>query len=143
MAAFVKYDQFVVDLCAAVHDLTTAGSLLRCALSNTAPTVATDETLAGITTIAYTNVSETWPIDIANVGSESPAGTWNVAGTDVTATASGGAVATFRYVILYNDTPTSPADPLIGYWDHGSAVDLADGESFTVDFDPTSVFTVT
>jgi hypothetical protein len=57
-----------------------------------------------------------------------------VTGVDITFTASGGSIGPFRYAILYNDTPTSPADPLIQYWDYGSNVTLADGESFTVDF---------
>ena len=142
MATFVKYDQFAVDLAAGVHILTTAGSQLKIALSNTAPVVATDATLAGITTIAYTNITETMPADTTNVGSETPAGTWDVAGTDIVLNATG-AVATFRYVILYNDTPTSPADPLIGYWDYGAGgVTLASGESFTVNFGA-QMFTIT
>ena len=58
---------------------------------------------------------------------------WTSAGTDITITATG-AVGPFRYAVLYNDTPTSPADPLIGYWDYGSAITLANGETFTVDF---------
>ena len=37
--------------------------------------------------------------------------------------------------MLYNDTPTAPADPLIGWWDYGSSITLASGETFTVDFD--------
>ena len=57
---------------------------------------------------------------------------------DVTFTASGGAIADFRYAVLYNDTPTSPADALIGYWDYGSTVSLASGETFTWDADPTN-----
>ena len=49
-------------------------------------------------------------------------------------TASGG-VRPFRYVYVYSDTPTSPADPLIGYYDYGSSITLANGETLTVDFD--------
>ena len=133
MAAFVKYDQFAVDLAAGVHTLTTAGSLLKIALSNTAPTVATDALLSNAAEIAYTNSDLVAQQDTANVGSETPAGTWDVAGTDIVITATG-AVATFQYVILWNDTPTSPLDPLIGYWDYGSGVTLANGETFTVNF---------
>jgi len=140
MATFVKFEQFAVDLDAAVHTLTTAGSLLKVCLTNTAPTVATDAVLTDITQISYTNITETVPADTTNVGAETPGGTWDVSGTDITLNATG-AVATFRYVVLYNDTPTSPADPLIGYWDYGSGITMASGESFTVDFG-TSIFTV-
>lgn len=140
MATFNKYDQYVVDLAAGVHILTTAGSLLNIVLSNTAPIATTDAVLADVTQIAYTNITESVPADVQNVGSETPAGTWDVAGTDIVLNATG-AVATFRYVVLYNDTPTSPADPLIGWWDYGSGVTLANGESFTVDFGA-SIFTI-
>jgi len=55
-------------------------------------------------------------------------------GVDVVITASGGTVGPFRYVVLMNTTPSSPLDPLIAYWDYGSAVTLNDGETFTIDF---------
>ena len=57
---------------------------------------------------------------------------------DVTFTASGGSIGPFRYVVLYNDTPTSPADPLIGYYDYGTNITITSGNSFTVDFDATN-----
>ena len=75
--------------------------------------------------------------DTQNDGSES-AGTLTVTGVDVVWTASG-AVGPFRYVVLYNDTPAG--DPLIGYWDYGSSISLASGETFTANFGA-SLFTV-
>jgi hypothetical protein len=47
-------------------------------------------------------------------------------------------MANFRYAVLWNDTPTAPADPLIGWFDYGSTVTLAVGESLLVDFDGTN-----
>ena len=140
MASFVKYQQFVEDLGSGVHNLAAAGHTLKVMLSNTAPNVSTHAVRADSTEISAGNGYTSGGTDIQNDYSQT-SGTGTLTGTDVVFTASGGAIATFRYVILYNDTPTSPADPLIGYWDYGSAVNLADGESFTVDFGA-SVLTV-
>lgn len=74
--------------------------------------------------------------------SDQLAGTYYLAGNQVVFTASGGAIADFRYVVLYNDTPTSPADPLIGYWDYGSTLTLNDGDSLTVKFNNSNPGTV-
>ena len=61
--------------------------------------------------------------------------TLTVADEVLTAT---GAVATFRYLHYYNDTATSPADALVLGYDHGSAVTLANTETFTADHDATN-----
>jgi hypothetical protein len=44
-----------------------------------------------------------------------------------------GAVATFRYVVLYNSTAAS--GNLIAWWDYGADVTLANTETFNIDFD--------
>jgi len=44
--------------------------------------------------------------------------------------------------VLFNDTPAGPVDPLIAWWNYGSAVTLQAGETFTVDF-AASTFTLT
>lgn len=54
---------------------------------------------------------------------------------DKTWTASGGAFPQFRYVWIYDTTPTSPADPVLGYWDVGSETNITNGNSFLVDLD--------
>jgi hypothetical protein len=132
MASFVKFHAFVEHLAEGVHNL--GSNQLVIALTNTAPTVATDDTLSDLTQITYTNLSSR---NVTTSASAQSSGTYKLTLTDLVLTASG-AVGPFRYVVLYNDTPTSPADPLIAYWDYGSSISLANGETFTVDFDGTN-----
>ncbi|OGT55487.1 MAG: hypothetical protein A3E01_09265 [Gammaproteobacteria bacterium RIFCSPHIGHO2_12_FULL_63_22] len=137
MVAFTKLNGFVEDLAEKVHNL--GSDQLVIALSNTAPgsetTPPTGATgtniLANITQISYTNCSTR---NITTSSSAQSAGTYTLALTDLVLTASGGTVGAFRYVYIYNDTPTSPADPLIGYWDYGSSITLNSGETLTIDF---------
>src|SRR5688572_1031570 len=140
MAAYNKFQQFVEDLGNKVHDLVGTDDTLKCYLSNDAPSASLDAVKADLAEISAGNGYTSGGHDTQNSGSES-SGTLTVTGTDITITASGGTVGPFRYVVLYNDTPTSPADPLIGWWDYGSSITLADGESFTIDFGA-SIFTV-
>jgi hypothetical protein len=57
-----------------------------------------------------------------------------IATADPSWTASGSAITGVRYVVLWDDTITTPnADPLIGYWDYTSAITINDGETFTLD----------
>lgn len=138
MASFVKYECFSEDLAKKVHNLDT--DTLKVMLSNTAPNVATHTVRANAAEIAGGNGYAAGGADTQNAVSRA-GGVTSVTGVDVVFTATG-AVGPFRYVILYNDTPTAPADPLIGYWDYGSSISLANGETFTVDFGA-SLFTVT
>lgn len=143
MATFNKYNQFREDLYNKVHDLMgTAGSgadTCKVLLSNTAPNAATHAVRADVTEIGAGSGYSSGGASATNVGSRS-GGTFTMVGTDIVFTASGGTIGPFRYAILYNDTPTSPADPLVGWWDYGSSITLNDTETFTVDFGA-SVFT--
>ena len=129
MATWNKFNDFIEQMALGNHDLNADQIMLY--LTNTAP-VATNTvygTPADIATgFGYTQRGK----DTLNAMTENPAGTAEVTATDVTWTASAGAIAQFRYVVAFNESNTS--DGLIGWYDHGSAVDLADGESFTVDF---------
>lgn len=140
MASFNKYQQFVEDLGNKVHDLVGTNDTLKVALTNTAPNASTHAVFADITEISGGNGYTAGGADTQNDGTES-SGTLTVTGVDVVWTASGGSIGPFRYVVLYNDTPTSPADPLIGWWDYGSSITVLTGETFTVDFGA-SMFTV-
>ena len=118
----------------------------KVALSNTDPTsgtsVVTDGNgvLANCTEISYTNLSAR---TLQNVTSTQTGGTYKLSADDLVLTASGGSVAPFRYVVIYNDTPTSPADPIVGYYDYGSSLTLNDGDTFTIDIGTNGILTLT
>lgn len=134
MAAFNKFHAFVEALAEKKHDL--GADTLKVLLTNTAP-VATNSVKADLTEISAGN-GYTAGGNSASVSSSSQtSGTYKLVLADpATWTASGGSIGPFRYAVLYNDTAAS--DDLIGWWDYGSSVTLADGETFKVDFDPTS-----
>ena len=132
MVAFNKFESAAGEILFGTHDFRAAGNTIEIYLSNATPSASLDSVKADLAEITTGN-GYTGPEDTANDCTET-GGTATVTGTDVTVTASGGAINTFRYVVYFDTTPTSPLDPLIGWWDNGSTVDLADGESFTVDF---------
>jgi len=138
MATGTKFQQFSEDLASGVHDLGT--DTLNWYLSNTAPDAAADAVKADLAEITQEN-GYTAPVDSQNALSRT-GGVTSITAVDATVTASGGTVGPFRYVVYYNDTPTSPADPLICTWDYGSSITLADGESFDLDVG-TEILTVT
>ena len=130
MATYVKNYQFVEDLAHKIHDLET-DALTYYLTTNAAAPAQTNSVIADITEIAYTNLSTR--VAGAPTTSVQTTGTYLLLLPDLVLTASG-AVATFRWVGLYNDTPATPLDPLISYWDYGSDVTLANTETFTIDF---------
>ena len=135
MATFNKVNVFVENLAEKVHNL--GSDTLKIALTNTAPT-ASSATMSDITQISSGNGYTSGGTQATISSSAQSSGTYKLVLADVVFTAAGGSIGPFRYAVLYNDTPTSPADPLIGYWDYGSSVTLADTETFTVDFDGTT-----
>jgi hypothetical protein len=138
MATVTKFNDFSEQLIRGVHDWDA--HTFKVALTNTAP-VATNTILTDITQIAaangYVAGGNTTTITLSETS-----GTTTVQGTQVTFTASGGAMGTFRYLVLYNDTATTPADALIQFYDHGSAVTLNSGDSFVFSFNGASPGTI-
>lgn len=129
MATFQKFNSFTEALAEKVHNL--GSDVLTVALTNTAP-VATNTVLANITQISYTNLSSR----VLTVSSSAQtSGTYKLVLADLVLTASG-SVGPFQYVVIYNDTATN--DELIGWYDYGSALTLANTDTFTLDFDATN-----
>ena len=130
MATYNKFNQTVEDLAHGVYNLGTDQLVVALTAAANAP-VATNSVLANLTEISYTNCSSR---NVTTTTSEGSDGSYELVLTDLTLTASGGTVGPLRYVILYSDTPTSPADPLLGWWDYGSDITLQDGETLLIDF---------
>ena len=145
MAQFQKLPGFVEHLAHGVHNFNTSGNgghQLKVALSNTAPSAESTPpsgttaacVLANVTQINYTNGSLS-SRDLSISGTAQAAGVYKLSITDLVISASTTTSDQFRYIYVYNDTPTSPTDPLIGYYDYGASITLQPSDTFTIDFD--------
>jgi hypothetical protein len=141
MATFVKFQAFVEHLAEKVHNL--GADSLKILLSNDAPSASLDAVKADLPSELTTGGGYTaGGAAVTVTGSSQSGGTYALTqSADVVFTATSGGFGPFRYAILYNDTPSSPADPLIGYWDYGSSISLLDTETFTVDMG-TNILTI-
>lgn len=124
MATFNKFNAWAETM---VEGANLGSDAFVVALTNSAPS-ATNSVIADITQISYTNLSSR---ALTTASSSQSSGTYTLAFNDLTLTASG-AVATFRYVVIYDDTIAG--DPLVGWYDYGSSVTMANTETFVIDF---------
>ncbi len=129
MATFNKFNSFVEAMAEKVHNLGSDAITVALTAAANAP-VNTNTQLSNLTQISYTNCSAR---TVTTTSSAQTSGTYKLVLQDLTLTASGGTVATFRYIVLYNATATN--GELIGWYDNGSDVSLANGQTFTIDFD--------
>ena len=128
MATANKFNAFVELL--AEKGLNLGSDQLTIALTNTIPTSGMDFQ-NDLTEISYTNCSSR---NVTTSSSSQTSGTYKLVCADLVLTASG-TVGPFQYYVVYDSTPgTSATNPLILWWDHGSAVTLASGQTFTIDF---------
>lgn len=133
MASYNKFEDFALRLGEGVHQLHAAGHMLKVYASNAVPSASADAVKADLAEITPANGYPSGGSDAQNDYTEA-SGTGTLTCVDVVWTASGGSFGPLQYVPLYNDTPTSPADPLLAWWDYGSAQTINDGETFTTDF---------
>src|SRR5215207_7475466 len=133
MATFTEPDILSEDMANKIHDLNS--DTFRWVLSNTAPVLASTFLLSNITQIStaggYTAMTDgagglTSTLSFSRSGQVT-----TVSGTQVVLTATG-AVGPFRYIILVNDTPTSPLNPVVGWLDHGSGITMAATDTYTI-----------
>jgi hypothetical protein len=137
MATYNKFQDYVEQVNKAVHDWSS--HTFKAQLSNTAPDAAADAVEADLPAdLAGGNGYTANGVTLDTVSLSEASGTAKVTIADEVVTASGGSVGPFRYVPIFNDTPTSPADPVVCYFDYGSSITLLSTETFTMDFDATN-----
>jgi hypothetical protein len=138
MATLNFFRPFKTNLIDGVFDFTDDTTCtLTVALSNSAP-VATNEDLADISEISYTNSSARV---IQNVAQSEASGTISVAADNLTITATGGSLGPLRYAVIYDDDTTD--DKLIGWYDLGSSVTLLENQTLLIDFTDGNLLTLT
>jgi len=126
---FTCVDAFAASPFNKIHDLANDSLKFELCTNANAPTAA-DSVLADLTPIAYTNLL---PADrlFTTTSSTQTSGLYKLIIADLVLTASGGAVATFRHIAIYNVTATN--DDLLGWLDYGSDLTLAEDDTLTID----------
>lgn len=136
MASYNKFQSFIEDVHNGVHNLSSDTLKVAFTTNANAPS-ATDGQLSDISDITPTNLDS---VELSVISSEHTAGEYALKITDKVITATG-AFGPFQWVVIYNDTATN--DEVIGYFDYGSEISLANSETFTLDFDVDGLFTNT
>lgn len=140
VSSYNKFQDFSEQLNRGVHNF--GSNVFKLALTNTAPTASqttwnlTDHP-APAAANGYTAGGNTITVTLSETG-----GTTTVQGAQTVFTATAGGIGPFRYAVLYNDTATSPADAAVCWFDYGSALTLASGETLTVQFNSTTPGTI-
>jgi hypothetical protein len=146
MATFNKFNTFVENLAEGKHDFSS--NTINAILTTSSPSAYATYTslFSGGIELASGNGYTQAGKSLTGVTSAQTGGVYKLDANDVNWTASGGdlggSAATFRYVVIYDNT--SLLKELIGYWDYGSSITIADGNTFTVQFDASNgILTIT
>lgn len=134
MATYNKFQSWVEYLAEGVN---CGSDVFKVALTNTLP-VNTNTILTDITQCSGCPANLD-TVTLTTATSAQTSGTFKLDFNDLTMTASG-SVGAFRYVVIYDDTVAN--DPLVCWFDYGSSITLASGETFKLTFDAAGLFTV-
>jgi hypothetical protein len=146
MAVYNKFNQFTKDLIDGKHNFSS--NTFKVFLTNTQPT--TNMSAKGDMTEVASTTSGTangYPAGgaTAAITATTTAGVARVSSSNAVITAAstaGISIGPFQFAVLYN--ATTAGNPVIAWWDYGTAITLAPSEILTVAFDATNgIFTVT
>ena len=106
-------------------------------VNSPAPDAAVDDVKADLTEITAQNGYAAGGVTLTGVTwTETGAGTgvWRFTANDITfGPASGGSFGPARYIVIWDDTSTTPDDLLVCYLDYGTNFTVTVGNSFLVD----------
>jgi hypothetical protein len=138
MATYNKYTAAVAPLLTNINSGSDTWKVALAATINAADTTFVAGTTDLVTGGGYTQGGAT----VTVTSSGQTAGVYKLVLASPTVWTATGGGFTFRYVILYDSTTSTP----VGYWDYGSSVVMngANGDTFTATLDATNgVFQVT
>lgn len=131
MATFLPVNVLVDNLSAGVHVLGT--NVIKAMLTNVAPSQSTTAVKADVTEISAGNGYTAGGVNVNCTKSRSGnVETVSIAPSNPTWTANTGNMATFRWVVFYDDTASGK--PVLGFYDRGVATTLngATGETYQI-----------
>lgn len=126
MATFNAFNPFVEAVFEKKHNFSS--DVFKVFLTNETP-LATDAVKSDIAEIAAGNGYTAGGLTIPIASSSQTAGTYTAAVNTAQVVTATGAIGPFRYAVMFNDTATN--DELVGFWDYGSVITMASGETFT------------
>lgn len=143
MATYVKFEHTVEFMCDGAYDF-GADTFKVQLIPTTEPDAAADTIESELPADLGTNFGYTQDGNSAGTATTSTqtGGTYTFDLADTVFTAAGGTIGPFQYIVLFDDTPSSPVDPLVCYFDYGSVLSLLDTETLTVNWDASGVFTL-
>lgn len=125
MAVFNKFNPFIEAVFEAQHNF--GSNTFKVYLTNELP-LAADAVKADIAEISNGG-GYTGGLTVTISTSSQTGGTYTATvNQTLTWTGTGSGFGAFRYAVMYNDT--SATDLLVGWWDYGSSISVASGESF-------------
>ena len=126
MATFNAFNPFSEAVFEKKHNFSS--DVFKVFLTNETP-LATDAVKSDIAEIAAGNGYTAGGLTIPIASSSQTAGTYTAAVNTAQVVTATGAIGPFRYAVMFNDTATN--DELVGFWDYGSVITMASGETFT------------
>lgn len=136
MSAFVKHNVFAANIGNGVYNLNS--DTIKVALTNADP-AATDSYSSLASEVANGNGYTTGGLAFTSTGYTQTSGTATLAATGPTLTALG-AVGPFRYAYAYDSTISGKN--VIGHWDYGSSITMANGDTVALTPTGSAIFTL-